>query len=99
MAAASIARDGDLDLRNNYDPAVYLDWYTAANLTPHVKTRSDGAQFLNHTYGLPLLIAPAYWLAGVRGVAILLAELGAFLAGEVYLLGYQVTRHWRAKDP
>jgi len=66
VAAASLARDGDFDLRNNYDPAVYLDWYTANNLTPHVKTRADGAEFLIHTYGLPLLIAPAYWLAGVR---------------------------------
>ncbi|MEP7359727.1 MAG: hypothetical protein ABI847_20920, partial [Anaerolineales bacterium] len=96
VAAASLARDGDLDLRNNYDPAVYLDWYTANNLTPHVKTRADGAEFLIHTYGLPFLIAPAFWLAGARGLGILLAGLGALLAGEVYLLSYQVTRDWRA---
>src|SRR5271169_4573197 len=67
VAAESLARDGDFDLRNNYNPAVYLDWYPAPNLNPQVQARPDGAQYLIHTYGLPLLIAPAFWLAGARG--------------------------------
>ena len=96
VAADSLVRDGDFDLRNNYVPSVYLDWYPSANLTPQVKERADGAQFLVHTYGLSLLIAPAYWLAGARGVAYFMALLGALLAGQVYLLCLQVTQDWRA---
>jgi hypothetical protein len=96
IAADSLVRDGDLDLRNNYDAQVYLDWYPAANLDRQVQTRADGAQFLIHTYGLPFLIAPAYWLGGARGVAYFMAGLGALLAGQLYLLCYKVTRDWRA---
>src|SRR6266851_4907202 len=92
IAADSLVRDGDLDLRNNYAPKVYLDWYPGATLDRQVKTRADGAQFLVHTYGLPFLIAPAYWLGGGRGVAYFMAGLGSLLAGQLYLLCYTVTR-------
>src|SRR5437868_12067054 len=61
VAADSLVRDGDFDLSNNYNPSVFLDWYASPNLDRQVKTRADGAQFLIHTYGLPLLIVPAYW--------------------------------------
>ncbi|MBI3361832.1 MAG: hypothetical protein HY023_12055, partial [Chloroflexi bacterium] len=62
IAAHSIAYDNDLDLRNNYDPNVYLGWYTTPGLAHQTRTRADGAEFLVHTYGLPFLIAPAYRL-------------------------------------
>ena len=96
IAADSLVRDLDFDLRNNYDPGVYLDWYPSPTLDRQVKTRADGAQFLVHTYGLSLLIAPAYWLAGARGVAYFMALLGALLVGQVYLLALQVSQDWRA---
>ena len=86
IAADSLVRDGDFDLSNNYNPNVFLDWYASPNLDRQVKARADGAQFLIHTYGLSILIAPAYWLAGARGVAYFMALLGALLAGQVYLL-------------
>src|SRR5258706_1278082 len=41
-------------------------------------------------------MAPAYGLAGARGVAYFMALLGALLAGQVYLLCLQVTQDWRA---
>ncbi|MBI3764783.1 MAG: hypothetical protein HY260_23325 [Chloroflexi bacterium] len=96
IAAHSIAYDNDLDLRNNYDPNVYLGWYTTPGLAHQTRTRADGAEFLVHTYGLPFLIAPAYRLWGAPGVPYFLAALGALLAANVYLLGYQATRDWRA---
>jgi len=96
VAADSLARGDGFDLRHSYNPAVYLDWYPSPNLNPQVQTRPDGAEYLIHTYGLPLLIAPAYWLAGARGVAYFMALIGALLAGQVYLLALQVTHHWRA---
>ena len=96
IAADSLVRDGDFDLRNNYNPAVFLDWYASPNLSRQVKIRADGAQFLIHPYGLSILIAPAYWLAGARGVDYFMAGLGALLAGQVYLLALQVTGNWRA---
>jgi hypothetical protein len=96
IAADSLVRDRDFDLRNNYDANVYLDWYPSPNLDRQVRFRADGAQFLIHTYGLSILIAPAYGLAGARGVAYFMAALGALLAGQVYLLSCQVTQNWRA---
>lgn len=96
IAAHSLAYDGDLDLSNNYDPNVYLNWYTTADLGRQVRTRGDGAQFLVHTYGLPFLIAPVYRLAGAGGVPYFLAGLGALLAANVYLLAHQATGDWRA---
>jgi len=96
IAADSLVRDGDFDLSNNYNPSVFLDWYVSPNLNRQVKARADGAQFLIHTYGLSILIAPAYWLAGARGVDYFMALLGALLAGQVYLLALQVTQSWRA---
>jgi hypothetical protein len=96
IAAHSLAHDGDFDLRNNYDPEVYQNWYTVADLGKQVRTRADGAEFLVHTYGLPLLIAPVYRLFGPGGVPYFLAALGALLAANVYLLGWQVTGNWKA---
>src|SRR5258708_25212057 len=96
IAADSLVRDGDFDLSNNYNPSVFLDWYVSPNLNRQVKSRADGAQFLIHTYGLSLLIAPAYWLAGARGADYFMALLGALLARQVYLLALQVTHSWPA---
>jgi hypothetical protein len=96
IAAHSLAYDGDFDLSNNYDPDVYQNWYTVADIGRQVRIRADGAQFLVHTYGLPLLLAPVYRLFGVAGVPYFLAALGALLAANVYLLGLQVTGDWRA---
>jgi len=96
LAAHSLAFDGDLDLANNYARRDYLSFYGDANLTPHTRPGPNGQAVLTHNLGLSFLIAPAYRLGGFVGVEYFLAALGALLAANVYLLGYEITHHWLA---
>src|SRR3990172_3517346 len=96
LAAHSLAYDGDLDLANNYARRDYLSFYGDANLTPHTRPGPNGQAVLTHNLGLSFLIAPAYRLGGFVGVEYFLAALGALLAANVYLLGYEITHHWLA---
>ncbi len=96
LAAHSLAFDGDLDLANNYARRDYLSFYGDSNLTPHTRPGPNGQAVLTHNLGLSILIAPAYRLGGLAGVEYFLAALGALLAANVYLLGYEITQHWLA---
>lgn len=96
LAAHSLAFDGDLDLANNYARRDYLSFYGDSNLTPHTRPGPNGQAVLTHNLGLSFLIAPAYRLGGFVGVEYFLAALGALLAANVYLLGYEITQHWLA---
>jgi hypothetical protein len=96
LAAHSLAFDGDLDLHNNYASGDFLSFYGDPRLTPHTRPGPGGQAVLTHNLGLSLLVAPAYRLGGLVGVEYFLAALGAFLAANVYLLGYEITYDWRA---
>ena len=92
VAAHSLVTDGDLDLGNNYAEQDYHAFYGEYFLNPHVIVRADGYAALSHNLGLSLLIAPAYALGGLTGVLYFLALVGAALAANVFLLGFQLTR-------
>jgi hypothetical protein len=96
LAAHSLAFDGDLGLTNNYARRDYLSFYGDANLTPHTRPGPNGQAVLSHNLGLSFLIAPAYRLGGLGGVEYFLAALGALLAANVFLLGYDITHNWLA---
>src|SRR5574341_199659 len=96
LAAHSLAFDGDFDLANNYARRDYLSFYGDSNLTPHTRPGPNGQAVLTHNLGLSILITPAYRLGGLAGVEYFLAVLGALLAANVYLLGYEITQHWLA---
>jgi hypothetical protein len=73
LAAESIVSDGDVDLRDEYRARAYADWLEgdlrpAAGLTNGRLHEPPGV-------GLPLLIAPAYALAGPTGAELLVAAL------------------------
>ena len=93
LAAHSLAFDGDFDLSNNYAQRDYLSFYGDWNLTPHTRPGRDGQAVLTHNLGLSLLIAPVYRLGGFTGVMYFLAALGALLAANIFLLGYQFTHN------
>jgi hypothetical protein len=57
----SLLVDGDIDLSNNYQSGDYLDFYPG-KLDAHSRPGKSGGQYSRHTPGLPLLLAPAYFL-------------------------------------
>jgi glycosyltransferase involved in cell wall biosynthesis len=90
IAAHSLARDRDLDLANNYALNDQWSFYPHA-IDEHVRVGRDGRSYLSHDLGLPILIAPAYALAGRAGVTAFLAIIAALVAVNVYLLAVEVT--------
>ncbi len=94
LAAHSLAYDGDLDLKNNYLDGDHRDFYSGF-LDPHVKEQPDGKWLLSHDIGLPVLMAPAYALDGRLGVMRFFAFVGAILATQLFLLGWEVSGRWQ----
>lgn len=96
LAAHSLVADGDFDLTNNYDRLDYLAFYLSQDIERQVRLDLAGRQFLNHHPGLPVLIAPAYALAGRAGVLAFQALLGGVLAGLTFKLAALVSGDRRA---
>lgn len=91
VMARSLWREGDLDLRNNYDRE---DWSadTPGPIRPHYGApRQDGRPFPAHSPGLPLLLALPDAAFGRRGCVVGLALLAAWLVVEVRALALRAT--------
>jgi hypothetical protein len=95
LAAHSLAKDGDLDLKNNYLSGDHLGFHPGF-LDPHIRQQPSGAWLMTHDVGLSVLIAPAYAWGGRAGVMQFFAVLGALLAVQMFLLGWEVTGRWWA---
>lgn len=91
LAAHSLVTDGDFDLTNNYDQLDYLAFYPSKDIDRQIRTNPSGQQILDHQLGFPLLIAPAYALAGRLGVLVFQAMLGGLLAMLTYKLALFVS--------
>jgi hypothetical protein len=77
VIAQSVLEDGDLQIENNHARRDYAA-YLAGDLRPDYLTRGrDGAIYSMHAIGLPLLVAPAFALAGYHGVVWLLVVVAA----------------------
>lgn len=90
VMAQSLWREGDLDLRDNYDRE---DWRadTPGPVAPHYGApRRDGRPFPAHSPGLPALLAPVYALGGRRLCAAALALMAAAMAVQVRSLAARV---------
>jgi len=70
----SLLRDGDFDMRNNYEQMDYLAYYPDIIPDPHVTTVGNH-WYPVHGLGLPLLAAPFFAAAGRPGVVVMLALL------------------------
>ncbi len=82
----SLAVDGDLELSGNYASGSHLKFYPVREIDPHTVITPDGAQYSQHTAGLPLFVLPAYTLAGRWGVTLALAALAAGLLSVLHRL-------------
>jgi hypothetical protein len=96
LAAHSLVADRDFDLANNYDQLDYLDFYFSRDIDRQIRFNRAGQQILDHQLGLPVLLAPAYALAGRLGVLGFQAILGGLLAGLTFKLAAFVSRDERA---
>ncbi len=92
----SLAYDGDADLAHNYargDAAYFLD--RPLKPQPGDPKGPGGEQYSRHNAALPLLLVPAYRLAGKLGALAVMAALTAALAWATLRLG----RHYAPQRP
>lgn len=92
LTAHSLVHDGDFDLANNYAQLDYLNFYFSKDITPQIRLGPSGQQILDHQLALPVLIAPAYALAGREGVLLFQTLLGALLAVLTFKLAWLVSQ-------
>lgn len=96
LVAHSLAYDFDADLANNYaagDSRQFVG--RALEPQPGDPVGSEGQIYSRHNLMLPLLLAPAYRLAGARGTEVAMALLTAALAWWTLRLG----RHYVRERP
>ena len=95
LVAHSLAFDLDLDLADNY-PA---DWrrFMERAIEPQIgdPVGAEGEQYSRHSFLLPLVLAPAYALAGRAGAMTMIAALTAALAWMILRLA----RHYGPDQP
>src|SRR4051794_4228717 len=88
LTAKSLIDDGNPDLRDEYARRAYREFYPYA-LTPH-GSLTNGRANEPHGVGFPLLIAPAFAIAGAKGVEVFLAMIAAVAIVLAYLLARRV---------
>ena len=96
LAAHSLVHDLDFDLANNYAQLDYLVFYVSRQIEPQIRTNQAGQQILDHQPALPVLIAPAYALAGRAGVLLFQAILGGVLAALTFKLALVISQNEQA---
>lgn len=80
----SLLKDGDLKIENNHRQRDYLPFFQG-NLRPDFFERGkDGEIYSIHAPGLPVLMLPAYAIAGRIGAVVLIALLAALTALAVF---------------
>jgi hypothetical protein len=88
LAAESLVEDGDVDVLDEYASRAYADFYPY-DLGSHGR-ETEGRLNEPHGVGFPLLITPAYALAGPRGVELFLAAIAALAIALAYRLALRV---------
>lgn len=76
LTTASLADDGDLDLRDQYAERAWRGFY-GGELEPTARPDPAGRVIEPHGVGLPLLLVPAYEAGGATLVRLFLAALAA----------------------
>src|SRR3954470_4397613 len=88
LTAKSLVEDGNPDLRDEYATRAYAEFYPY-DLEPH-GSLTKGRINEPHGVGFPLLIAPAYAIAGAKGGELFLAAIAALAIVLGYLLALRV---------
>lgn len=98
LVAASLIRDGDLDLANNFAQEDYLPFYWGRLYSGQNTVETPTGALYSVTYSglLAYLIAPGVALAGRLGAMITIAVLAALLMVQVFRLAWETTGSLRA---
>src|SRR6059058_2302203 len=88
LTAKSLVDDGDVDLTDDYRARGYSDFYPGTLRPEGLLTR--GRLDEPHGVGFPLLIAPAFAIAGAKGVEVFLAAVAALAVLLAYRLALRV---------
>jgi hypothetical protein len=88
LAAESVVEDGNVDVLDEYADRRYADFYPY-ELDRHGQ-ETDGRLNEPHGVGFPLFIAPAYALAGAKGVELFLAAVAALALVLAYRIALRV---------
>jgi hypothetical protein len=88
----SLLKDHDLEIENNHAREDYAAYFHPP-LQPHYLTRGvDHEIYSVHPIGLPILVAPAFAIAGYAGVVAFLVLLAAVVATLVWWRAFDLTR-------
>ena len=89
----SLLKDGDLRIENNHQNGDYRPYFAGELAKPDFRRRGrDGQIYSIHAPGLPALVAPAFAIAGYRGVLVFLVLLAAAGSALAWHLAWVVTR-------
>ena len=88
LAARSLAKTRNLDVRDDYRAKAWQDFDSAAPKPQGVLRK--GARYAPHSIGLPVLAAPFYALGGAKAVECMVAVLLALALALSYLLARRV---------
>src|SRR4051794_17169501 len=88
LAARSVAKQHNLDVRDDYRAKGWRDFDTAAPKPDGVLRK--GARYEPHAIGLPLLAAPFYAIGGAKAVELMIAAMLAAAMACGYLLARRV---------
>jgi len=95
LIAHSLVHDHDFELSNNFANKDYLAFYPGDLFPRHESVTTRPLLVSKHSLGLPVLIAPAYAVAGWQGAAHTLNLFGALLAVNIFLLVRETVRSER----
>jgi hypothetical protein len=93
VIARSLAVDGDLDLRNDYEERRYDDFYAGSLEPRHTNTSPWGEEYPFHGIGVSVLVAPAFAAFGVAGANATLIAVMAGGSGVLWLAAWHLLRH------
>lgn len=93
IIAQSLLKDRDLRIENNHRNGDYRAYYPGELPKPDYRRRGrNGEIYSIHAPGLPALIAPAFAIAGYRGVVVFLILISSAGSALAWWLTYLVTR-------
>ena len=84
IISQSLIKDGDLKIENNYRQRDYREYWGGDLRPDYMKRGIDGEIYSIHAPGLPVLLLPAYAVAGYLGSILVLSFLAALTTRAVF---------------
>ncbi len=88
----SLLADRDIQIENNHARGDYAPYFQGTLRPDYFVRGKNGAIYSIHAPGLSVLIAPAWALAGYRGVVVFLLAVAASGIALLWVLAHQLTR-------